>query len=359
VISREAIRRHLPVRRYDAGELLESFFVTAVVTVLFTRFLLRVTGYPQLGGDKLHIAHLLWGGMFMLLALVTNFSALSRLPLRVASVLGGIGFGLFIDELGKFITRDVDYFYQPAVMLIYLVFVALYLAIQALGRRVEPSPQDCLVNALELTKEAVIRDLDEVEKRHALELLAKCDPADPLVRALQAMLVEFETVPPALPDPWARLRRSAGALYERWLGTRWFLPVFAVFTGIASLVGVLEGTREIRPVDRQLSVTAWGQLLSSTVLALLALTGLALLRTNRLAALRMLRSAVLVSIFVVQVLSFYREQLQAIAGLAVSLLVWAALGVMMRREQAAYRPAAPIIISGTPKAKPSPTTTAR
>ncbi len=332
MISREALRRHIPLRRYDAEELLESFFVTAVATVLLTRFLLKVTGYPQLGNERLHIAHLLWGGLFMLLALVIVFSAISRLPLRVASVLGGIGFGLFIDELGKLITRDLDYFYRPAVMLIYLIFVAFYLSIQAIGRRVEPSPQACLVNALELTKEAVIRDLDAEEKRHALALLAQCDPADPVVRSLRDLLEGLEALAPAFPDPWARMRTELGAFYDRLVLTRWFLPAFAGFTGLAVVAAVLEGTQGIRPVGGQLSVMAWGQLLSSSVLAIFALVGLAGLRTARGFAIRMLRRATLLSIFVVHVFAFYREQLQAVAGLAVSLVIWIGLRAMARRE---------------------------
>ena len=57
------INRHLFARNIEAGNLLESFLVSAVASVLAIRSFLYLTGYPQLSGRGLHIAHLLWGGL--------------------------------------------------------------------------------------------------------------------------------------------------------------------------------------------------------------------------------------------------------------------------------------------------------
>ena len=121
-------RHAYPARNMEATTLLERFFVSAVVAVLLIRAWLGLTGYPQIGGDGLHIAHMLFGGIGMLIALLASLTFLGRRTRVFAAIVGGAGFGAFIDELGKFITSDNNYFYQPAVALIYVVFVLLFIA---------------------------------------------------------------------------------------------------------------------------------------------------------------------------------------------------------------------------------------
>src|SRR5829696_8169223 len=138
-------------------------------------------------------------------ALVTYLGRRVRVP---AAIVGGAGFGLFIDELGKFITSDNDYFFRPAAALIYVLFLGLFFAARGLSRRRPMASAEYVANALDLAADAVSRDLDEREKQRALEMLDRADPHDPVVGPLRRMLAELDALPVRglrMYTRWARL----------------------------------------------------------------------------------------------------------------------------------------------------------
>jgi len=56
--------RKIWIKTVDIDDLLENFFISAIVAVLGIRLFLHLTNYFQLGGNNLHISHMLWGGFF-------------------------------------------------------------------------------------------------------------------------------------------------------------------------------------------------------------------------------------------------------------------------------------------------------
>lgn len=331
--------RYFFVRNSNAPELVELFLVAGIASVLAIRGALAATGYPQLGGDGLHIAHMLWGGLFMTVALLVLFAALGRVAQRLAAILGGIGFGTFIDELGKFITSDNDYFYEPTIGLIYIIFIAIFLVLEAL-RRQEPGPTEALANAFNQLELAAGRPLDAETKRSTLSLLAKSDKTDPVVQGLTAFVQDIEPQP--VPDMsfYFRSRDYAVRLYSRMVLSRWFRPVFiglfllTSFLAIAAVLLIVLAGLLVDDLDAlELGFTDAATLCSVAVSGVLAFIGIFQLKRSRLAAYHWFVRSVLVSIFVTQVFTFLESELSALWGFTIEILVYTALKIMIEQEQ--------------------------
>jgi hypothetical protein len=122
-----------PRIRDGAERSLLLVIVSFIVAVVGTRWFLQATGYPQVGGGELHVAHMLWGGLALVVAALLLLVVSASWVPHIAAILTGAGTGLFIDEVGKFITASNDYFYPLAAPLIYgllLAFALLFLLVR-------------------------------------------------------------------------------------------------------------------------------------------------------------------------------------------------------------------------------------
>ena len=173
--------------------------ISAIGMILVIRLQLWATNYPKLGGGKLHIAHLLWGGLIMVVVIGLLLSFIDRRVRVPAAVLGGAGFGFFIDEIGKFVTSDNDYFFKPSAGMIYIAFVLIYLGLWLVRQRRGFAPAEYVANALELFAAGAADRLYESEQRGALQLLAEAG-AQPRVPQLRALIANTPTVPDPPPS---------------------------------------------------------------------------------------------------------------------------------------------------------------
>lgn len=322
------------VRNIEAGRLFDTFLVSAVVTVLFVRLYLHLAGYPQIGGNGLHIAHLLPGGLLMLAAMLVMMGAINRTSRDFAAYVGGIGFGLFWDELGKFITQDNNYFFKPAVSIIYVSFVALYLLTRYIIRRTY-HPADYLANAVGLAMEGIIDELDEREYSRARELLAKSDPKHPLYKTAAALIEQAKPAKQSQPFVINRWASSLHSYFRQLIRRPRFaatlLTLFYLY-GLAILLIVAGGL--ITSGDIRAIIAPWSHnifaAISSAISAGYIVWGAWYIQTNRThSALQRFETALLINIFVTQVFLFFSYQLAAVVVLIVAILLLAAVRILL------------------------------
>jgi hypothetical protein len=342
-----ATRSRVFIRNFAAGDLLELFMVAAVSAVLLIRFGLGVTGYPQLGGAGLHVAHMLWGGLLMLVALFLLLVYLGQRVVRLAAVCAGLGFGIFIDELGKFITSDNNYFYRPAMALIYLIFLALFLLLRAVERKRAWSDETYLINALVLLQEAVLHDLDTIEHRNALTMLRSVRDAPKGIAApLGALLEALAPAQNRRISAWERAWRRARAAGHRALGSAWLARTVAIlfclraFFFVATVIllaaalvlhtGPGGSTIQLQPM----ALVAFAAAFVANVLGVL---GVVSLLRSRLAAFLWFKRSVIVSIFLADVFAFYQEQLAAVSSLALDVVLFVVVNALLHHQAAHSR----------------------
>jgi len=324
--------RHIFVRNIDADDLLESFLVSAIASLLAIRFFLRITDYPQIGGKSIHFSHIILGGLLMTMALILLLVFLSKPINKISAVIGGIGFGAFIDELGKFITKDNDYFFQPAVAIIYVIFIFLYLSLRTFRRYTNLSKKEYTVNALEYIKEAILNNLSDQEKEMTFELLKKSGSDDLVVIELKKILHQFDAVSLKRLSLIAKAKQFLNKFYFWLIKRKHFVDAVIVFFIIHAVIVLFRSLMMFIVDFSKLSFIQWGDLIFSAIPGILAIIGAFTMRQSRLKAYLIFKYAVLVSIFLTQFFAFYEEQFIALIGLFIDVFVFLTLRYMISQE---------------------------
>lgn len=186
-------RLRSPVKREGSERYILLSLISFAISVIVTRTFLQMTGYPQLGGATLHIAHVLWGGLLLFIASLLPLILANRWALNLSAILSGLGVGLFIDEVGKFITQTNDYFFPPAAPIIYAFFLLTVLLYMYVRRPDQSTPRGTMYRVLEDMTEVLDRDLQPHERASMESRLdaIRQQTDDPNLRELVVALTRF------------------------------------------------------------------------------------------------------------------------------------------------------------------------
>ena len=334
--------------RNDRPELVDIFLVTAALTVLALRVYLAAADYPQLGGNGLHIAHVLWGGLLMAVAIGILLSLLSPVSQVAAAILGGAGFGLFIDELGKFLTSDNNYFFKPTASLIYAVFIVFFLGVRELRRYRKLTPREDLVNAVEAAKELALGHVSRATRTRALDWLRGADPSNPLTDALRA---QFEASVP-IPEAKSRFRTIELALRHRYTAVvqnPWFsravtaifcIQAAAIVVSLVYTLAVIAGTiAGSAAAAREWNSTFsggpifWVTLVGTIAAGALTVAGVTLLPRSRHRAYRAFITALLIDLLLIQPFTLLDTGFPGLVQVFIDLVLLAAVSYIQGQEK--------------------------
>jgi hypothetical protein len=339
-----------PVERSGAERYLRITLLSFAASVIVTRLFLSITGYPRFGGGSLHIAHLLWGGLLLFVAALLPLILTNRWVYPVGALLSGIGVGLFIDEVGKFITQTNDYFYPAAAPIIYAFFLLTVLLYLRVRRPPTREPRAELYGALDDFSEVLDHHLEAHERAELQVRLRRVarQTADLEMAALAKSLLGFldssaVVVPEEGPTIWDRYVARARALETRYLGRGRLKTILILGLGLLGLPAVvaplsllhvaLDPSYPRDEITRILTVAAEGSGRSSLALALARLllsgvAGLPLLAASACLVVRRDRWGVelayfglLISLTAVNLLVFYLDQFQAIGEAVIQFLL--------------------------------------
>jgi hypothetical protein len=322
------------IPRSHAAEYILTSLIAFAGTVIITRAFLQLTGYPQIGNSVLHIAHALWGGLLLIIAAYLPLAYANRWAFQASAVLGGIGIGLFIDEVGKFITQANDYFFPPALPLIYgfiLLNILVYLYFR--GPHSE-NPRSALYHALEGLQDLMDGDLDatkgaQIEAQLAIARRSKRAEIVSLANAISDYLQqESGHFSEAEPGFWKRITLwidAAGLRIDRRVHR--LMVTTALVGWLILVVGyisvIIRGGTNIEPQVLQWRVPLIGIQVAVGIFMVVAVFFWLSKREEQ--GLKFGVSGFLISLVALQLLYFYLSQFSAITATLLQLTI---LGVM-------------------------------
>ncbi len=356
----ESIRRIFRyVRRAGADKYFLLMLISFALSVTFTRAFLNLTGFPQIGTKELHFAHVLWGGLILFLASIIPLLFANRWVYPVGAILSGVGVGLFIDEVGKFITQSNNYFYPAAAPIIYGFFLVTVLLYTRISRKPEIDERTELYHVFDMMEEVLEHELDQIECAELVTSLERIrdNSTDEDYRHLSEELLHFLSSDRLKPGNkiifWPdKIKHFISNYKYKWItntALHNFSIISLIFLGVYTIIfpfrfiikigSQAEILTLVQPlVDAQLVISKTGVNWFSARLALEVSVGILLIISGTLLlfgklkwGLSLAHMSLLLVFTTVDLLIFYYDQFSTIIFVTIQLIVFLAIAAYRRR----------------------------
>jgi len=334
----------LGAKRVGAEDYLLVTVVAFVLTVVVTRWYLELSGYPKVGGGGLHVAHVLWGGLLLVVGALLPMLFVGRRVAQLSAIVTGVGVGLFIDEVGKFITESNDYFFAPAAPLIYGGALLLMLLWVVLRRRSGGTPHDAVQAAIEALRDGADGRLTADDRDVATERLravrSDLPPTEDALAGRIVGLLESPEVGATLASAGWVSRGRGRALLERLVPTRLERVLIIIGLAAAAFIAALTTVFVLTfDIDALASIfpdpsgpvedttdPIWWLLLGGTAILVgivSAIAVVAMLRGDARRGASIGIVAILINLVASGLLTFYVAQFEAVASTIVRVILLA------------------------------------
>ncbi|MCL4384142.1 hypothetical protein M1116_01700 [Patescibacteria group bacterium] len=333
------------VKREDASEKILLVMTSALSSMLVTRMLLEITNDPQLGRGPWHLAHALWGGAAMFVGGLLPLLYHGEKVRRMGAIIFGLGTGLFIDEVGKFVTKDNNYFFQPAILIIYGFFIMLFLLYRYLEKVNPRDPKTLLYQTLSQLEDVAENDLELKEKEKLIKRLQIVSSrtsgevkffSDHLRKLITALPVQKEASHPSfLHYAYRKLRWFSYYKIFKQKVVLYLLFVLAaanILTNFTSTYQLLlwrhDGNSLATFFEEEVvfprfdSYMVGGKMVVEGLASVLFLMGIFWVLNKKIKrGLLFFQSGLLVNIFLVALFNFYFQQFSAVVGLSINIAI--------------------------------------
>jgi len=341
------------VKREEASELVLTILIWSVLSLLLTRVFINVSGQYQLSFGVWHIAHVLWGGLFLLGGIITLVAWHGETARKMGAIFSGIGWGLFVDEIGKYLTSDNDYWFRPAIILMYVIFVLLFLIYRKLEKSNPISSKNLLYSILVRLEDVAEDDLEVSEKDQLLKKINTLIKMKPwgnsmrLAMGLEEIVKSMETKNDKGKGRWSmwwdRTKTFSYKVFKRKF-VKYLLAIYSIYFALDK---VIDGIRfwsspeKVESIKRfYLNYDFFGRadlymagfkltfdLISGT---LLLVGWYYFLKKRRGRGVTYFRWGLLVNILLASVFKFYFEQFSGVFDLALAIGLFSLLGEYRR-----------------------------